>query len=167
MSDVEDRVDLTTGAAVGRRCSVGDYWSQNFEYFDDFYQRSHTRYPGNQDGSATSARLHRAYCNSPLESYALWDIKAATLGTLPNAYISDHLLVVVRIAYKDKRNFTPCIPHFVTKGEVFKSKVEEFIEAHSFSSCCWARVLDTKDIFFAAYEEYRTISCNRGALLAK
>ena len=162
-----DRTDLSTGLAIGRQCSVAKFWVDHFWQFDELHQQSHTRFPGNLTEGRSSARLDRIYCNAPLEAFALWEVQAATLGQLPDAYLSDHLPVVARIAYK---NSVPCssgIPHFVTKDKLFNHIVDIIMNQHNFSPCCWARVSEVKDIFYSAYAEFRDHANHRGALLAK
>ena len=60
--DLRDRTDLATGLSTGRPCSIGRYWLDAFEEFDEMYQQSHTGYPGCIAETGSSARLDRSYC---------------------------------------------------------------------------------------------------------
>ena len=168
----QDRTDLNTGLSVGRLCSVGRYWNEHFDGFDELHQQSHTRFPNVFSESRSSARLDRIYCNAPLEAFALWEVHVGTLDLLPEPYLqdtflSDHIPVVAKMGYKNQRSQFPCIPHFVTQQSIFRCEVSRLIEEHKFSNCCWARVAEIKDMFFSAYDHYKNHTNSRGALLAK
>ena len=155
ITDACDRTHLATGVAAGRVCSLAKYWLDEFEQFDELYQRSHTRFPGRLGAGGSSARIDRIYCNAPLEAFALWSIQTATMGHLPNSYLSDHLAVVSKVGYKND-NYSRCkIPDFVTKESHFVQLLEKLIDEHEFSECCWARVSEMKDIMYCAYNQYR------------
>jgi exonuclease III len=167
ITDSCDRTDLTTGMSVGRLCKVGKFWNEHFYSFDELHQQSHTRFPTEAIDAGSSARLDRIYCNAPLEAFALWDVHVSTLGILHNAYISDHIPVVARIGLRDTPRPCPNIPHFVTREAVFNNEVDRLMDKHSFAKCCWARVAETKDIFYSAFDHYKNHQRCRGALLAK
>ena len=162
-----DRTDLASGRSIGKLCTVGKYWREHFDVFDELHQQSHTRFPSDLAANRSSARLDRIYWNAPLEAFALWHIQAATFGMLPNVYLSDHVPVIAKVEAQGRPSSGPCIPHFVTRNEIFRKGVEDLINGHKLARCCWARLAEMKDIFYSAYERYKNQVNNRGACLAK
>eukprot|EP00973_Karenia_brevis_P075123 10436163-Karenia_brevis.AAC.1 len=53
------------------------------------------------------------------------------------------------------------------KEKAFMRAVDDLIDDHQFSACCWARISEMKDIFYCAYRDFKSKAEHRGALLAK
>jgi len=162
-----DRLDLQSGCCSGRICGAAHFWLDNFSHFDELYQGSHTRYPSLSSNEGSTARLDRIYGNTSLEAFALMDIRTSTVGTTPDRDLSDHLPVISAIQIKTKEASTPCIPHFVVKTPFFQGRANELINKFSFDDCCWARLIQTKELLQAAYRDYLVHVKRCGATLPK
>ena len=164
ITDYVDRSELQSGSSIGRICSAGRYWDQHFSIFDEFYQGSHTRFPAaSSTNSGSSARLDRIYGNTPVEAFALYDIRTNIEGNLPDRELSDHLPVSSCIRLKSRQHGLCCVPQHVVREEGFQKKVNLMMNKFQFEKCCWAKLIQCKSIFKASYHEYMATLKIRGA----
>jgi len=146
--DKADRINIRSGDNVGKMCKVGQCWCDHFNSFDELHQPDATRFPGFTSVNATAARLDRLYQTAYLENYALLDIKTSTVGIFKDTYLSDHLPVLTTISEKQIRNMK--VKPDTAKDPRFIAEVQAMVDNTSFSTCCWARLLQVKEICLAA-----------------
>jgi hypothetical protein len=110
VTDRSDRVSLRDGTLCGNPGCVYDAWLDLFPFLAEHVQDSLTRFPRINSAMDSAARLDRIYSNAAVEVEAIMNIRSATIGQLPDSFVSDHLAVVSRMVYKNDNAFSNELP---------------------------------------------------------